>query len=140
MKREIEIRLLSSEDLDLVLSAEGLFDHPPIAYQTAAFLASDRDFIWFALEAAIPIGFVSASVILHPDKQPHLFVNELATREDRRRRGAATALMQAVVDFGKSNGLWPIWLAAEGGDEPAKAFYRSLDGFDGRDVVVFERE
>lgn len=134
----IEVRLLSADDFDLVQSAEGLFDHQPLPQQTAAFLASDRDFIWFALEAGVPVGFVSASVILHPDKLPHLFVNELATREDRRRRGIARALMQTVADFGRSNGFWPIWLAAEGDDRPAKAFYRSLDDFDERDVVVFE--
>lgn len=134
----IEIRLLSSDDFDLVQSAEGLFDYQPMPQQSKAFLASERDFIWFALEAGVPIGFVSASVILHPDKLPHLFVNELATREDRRRRGIARVLMQAVVDFGRSNAFWPIWLAAEGDDQPATAFYRSLEGVDERDVVVFE--
>ncbi|MFA6219527.1 MAG: GNAT family N-acetyltransferase [Erythrobacter sp.] len=140
MAEGVEIRLLSSDDFDLVLSAEGLFDHQPIPQQTAAFLASDRDFIWFAMEALVPIGFVSASVILHPDKLPHLFVNERATREDRRRRGVARMLLQTVVDFGKSNSIWPLGLAAEGDDEPAKAVYRSPDGFGERDAVVFEWE
>lgn len=138
MAERVEIRLLSSDDLDLVMSAEGLFDYQPLAQQTAACLASDRDYIWFALEVGVPIGFVSASVILHPDKLPHLFVNELAAREDRRRRGVASLLMQTVVDFGRSNGFWPIWLAAEGDDEDAKAFYRSLAGSGERRAVVFE--
>jgi hypothetical protein len=48
--------------------------------------------------------------------------------------------MQTVVDFGKSSGFWPVWLAAESWDEAAKAFYRSLDGFEERDAVLFEWE
>ena len=136
----VDIMMLRADDLDLLMSAEGLFDFPPKLDQSRNFLSSDREFIWFAIKDDQPIGFVSASKILHPDKNPHLFVNELATHADHRRKGVATRLMQTVVDFGREKGLWPVWLAAEGDDEQAKAFYRSFSGHSERCVVVYEWE
>lgn len=140
MTEPIAIRLLGPEDQVLVEAATDLFDNPPLADQTRAFLASDRDFIWFAIASDKPVGFVSASVLLHPDKPPHLFINELATAESHRRRGVATRLIEAVLEFGKAQALWPVWVAAEGDDEQAQAFYRSLGDKTERGVIVFEWE
>ena len=135
-----EIRLLGPDDHALVTQAQGLFDNPPIADQTRAFLASDRDFLWFAILDEQPVGFVSATSVLHPDKLPNLFVNELETRDGFRRRGIATRLMRTVQGYGKAHDLWPIWLAAEGDDAQAIAFYRSLGDMEGRGATVFEWE
>ena len=140
MSETIEIRLLGPGDEDLVSAGAELFDDPPDPVQTRAFLASDREFLWFALDGGQPVGFVSATSIFHPDKKPHLFVNELATREDHFRRGIATQLMRTVERFGREQGLWPIWVAAEGGDARAIAFYRSLQDMEERGVSVFEWE
>ena len=136
----IEIRRLGPDDLDLMMSAQGLFDFAPLPDQSEAFLSSDREFMWFAMDGETPVGFVSASVILHPDKKPQFFVNELATHERHRRRGIATALMASVVSYSRNAGFWPIWLAAEVDDEQAKAFYRSLRRPSERGAVIFEWE
>ena len=136
----MEIRLLGPADQELANSAADLFDDRLIAEQLSDFLASERDFLWLALVDGQVAGFVSATIVLHPDKMPHLFVNELATHEDFRRRGVATQLMRTVQGYGKANGLWPIWVAAEGDDEQAIAFYRSLSDMGERAVVVFEWE
>jgi GNAT superfamily N-acetyltransferase len=140
MVGSIAIKLLGPGDESLVEAGAELFDDPPIPEQTRAFLASERDLLWFALAEGRPVGFVSANVLLHPDKLPHLFVNELATAESHRRRGIATRLMQSVVDFGRERALWPVWVAAEGDDDQAQAFYRSLSGKTERGAVVFEWE
>ena len=136
----IAIRLLGTGDEALVASAEGLFDDPPLEDQTQAFLESEREFLWFAIYGGKPVGFVSAASILHPDKQPHLFVNELATHAEYRRRGIARRLMETVAEFARARKLWPVWVAAEGDDEQAIAFYRSLGGMTERGAVVFEWE
>ena len=137
---EISIRLLSAADEALVLSAAGLFDFSPMSDETRAFLSSDREFLWFAMANVQPVGFVSATSILHPDKSPHLFVNELAVHNNWRRRGVATKLMETVVAYGRENALWPIWLAAEGDDRNAQEFYRSLSDLSERGAIVFEWE
>ena len=140
MRPEVAIRLLGPGDETLVEAAAELFDHEPLPEQTRAFLASEREFLWLAIVKGRPAGFVSATSILHPDKRPHLFVNELATHEDHRRRGIATRLMRTVEQYGREHGLWPIWLAAEGNDAQAIAFYRSLSDMEERGAVVFEWE
>lgn len=86
----IDIRLLGPDDHAVVIAAQGIFDNRPIPDQTRDFLASDREFLWLAFYAGEVAGFVSATTILHPDKLPHLFVNELETREGFRRLGIAT--------------------------------------------------
>jgi len=136
----IEIRLVGPDDFALVTEVRGIFDNPPIPEQTRDFLASDREFLWLAFCDGEITGFVSATSILHPDKLPHLFVNELETREGFRRRGIATRLMRTVQDYGKAQGLWPIWVAAEGDDAQAIAFYRSLGDMEERGATVFEWE
>lgn len=136
----IAIRLLGPGDEALVASATGLFDHAPIADQTRDFLASAREFLWFAMDDDKPVGFVSATSILHPDKQPHLFVNELTTHADYRRRGIARRLMEAVEAFARAERLRPVWVVAEGDDEQAIAFYRSLGGMTEAGAVFFESE
>lgn len=138
MPDPVSIRLLGPGDESLVLSAAELFDDLPIPEQTQGFLDSERDFLWFAIADDRPVGFVSAAVLLHPDKPPHLFINELSTVESHRRRGIATRLMHAVLDFGRERALWPVWVIAEGDDDPAQAFYRSLSGLAERGAVVFE--
>ena len=140
MSPEVTIRLLWLCDEALVEAAAQLFDHKPLPEQTRAFLASDREFMWLALKEGLPVGFVSATSILHPDKPPHLFVNELATHQDHWRRGIATRLMRVVEQFGRENDLWPIWVAAEGDDAQAISFYRSLGDMEERGAPVFEWE
>lgn len=140
MAEELEIRLLGQEDFDLVQSGAKLFDFAPIPEQTRAFLSSERDFIWFAILDEEPVGFVSASIIIHPDKPPHLFVNELDVRPDNQRMGIATQLIETVIAFGRQRKFWPVWLAAEGDDSVAKSFYRSLDGPEERGAAIFEWE
>ena len=138
--RSIEIRLLGPDDHALVIGVSGIFDNRPIPDQTRAFLASDRDFLWFAFCDGEVVGFVSATSVLHPDKLPHLFVNELETRDGYQRRGIGTRLMRTVQQYGKAHGLWPIWVAAEGEDARAIAFYRSLEDMKERAATVFEWE
>lgn len=140
MDGAIEIRLVGPDDFALVTEVRGIFDNPPIPEQTRDFLASDREFLWLASCDGEVAGFVSATSILHPDKLPHLFVNELGTREGFRRRGIATRLMRTVQDYGKAHGLRPIWVAAEGDDAQAIAFYRSLGDMEERGATVFEWE
>ena len=134
----ITIRLLGPKDAALVASAAALFDHPPLPDQTAVYLASERDFLWFAFADDAPVGFVSTVVVLHPDKPPQLFVTELGVAETTRRRGIATRLMQTVVAFGRERALWPVWVVAEGDDAHAIAFYRSLSGLTEAGAVHFE--
>lgn len=121
------VRLLGKSDAATVEQASDLFDHPVDPEQLRAFLSSDRDFLWFAFAGEAAIGFASATVILHPDSRPVLFLNEIAVADTAQRRGVGQSLMQAAIAFADMQGWQSTWVLAEQSDDRAMAFYRSLD-------------
>ena len=129
MGEAITIRALGPADLDLLLTLpDGVFDHPVLPEQAAAFLADPGHEMVVALVDGIPVGFASATVLLHPDKPPALFVNEVGVRDDWRRRGIATRLMKRLIALGRDRGCVGTWLGTEPDNEPALGLYRKLGG------------
>lgn len=55
---------------------------------------------------------------------------------DRRRRGVATALVQALFPIAAALGAWAIFVQADIGDAPAIAFYSRLGSRE--DVLHFD--
>lgn len=125
----MEIRCLGPQDIDCLAAVEpGLFDNPVDPAQARAFLGDPRHLIAVALEAGRPTAFASGTVLLHPDKPPSLFVNEVGTRDSHRRRGLARACLSALIEAGRARGCKGAWLGTEPGNAPARALYRSLGG------------
>jgi len=85
MRRELEgitIRALGPEDLVLLVAVpEGLFDEPVDPVQAAAFLADPMHEIVLALGGDLAVAMATGTVVLHPDKPPSMFVNEVGTRD-----------------------------------------------------------
>jgi ribosomal protein S18 acetylase RimI-like enzyme len=134
------VRLLGARDAALVEAASDLFDHPIIPDQLQGFLASERDFLWFAFDGEAAIGFASATSILHPDSQPVLFLNEIGVADKAQRSGVGRSLMQAVLAFAQSRGWQSTWVLAELGDDRAQGFYRALHPQTEMPAVMFEWE
>ena len=126
-------------DTNLVLRAADLFDHPPVAEHTATFLAAAGHHLLVALDGDDPIGFVSGVETTHPDKGTEMFVYELGTHEDHRRRGVATALLDELTRLAVDRGCTGLWVATEPDNSPAIATYLRA-GYRGPETaVVFER-
>lgn len=122
-----EIKRLSIEDLDMVLNvSEGLFDNPIDPLQARDFLTDPLHELLLAYDGNEAVGMVSASVLLHPDKMPSLFINEVGTRDGWTRRGIATALVQRMIEIGRERGCKGVWLGTEEDNTPARALYKSL--------------
>jgi ribosomal protein S18 acetylase RimI-like enzyme len=134
------IRLLGKNDAETLEGAAHLFDRPLMRDELLRFLESDRDFLWLAFEHGLPIGFVSATMIRHPDAHPVLFVNEIAVEDETRRRGLGSRLMRAVFDLANERGWQSTWVLAGMHDEQAKAFYQSLAPDDAAICDKFEWE
>ena len=138
--RAVNVRLLGPDDAALVLSSPDLFDAAPLPDQTIAMLESERDFLWFAFAQGRPVGFASATMVLHPDQRPVLFLNEIAVDEAVQRRGIGTMLMQAAIDLARSKGWTSTWVLARSDDAPAQTFYRSLSPATTQPSIMFEWE
>lgn len=92
----------------------------------------------FATLAERVVGMASGTVLLHPDKPPALFVNEVGVDEDLRNQGIGAALTQRLLDMGRARGCEGIWLATEGDNAPARALYRKLGARETKEIVVYD--
>jgi len=125
----MQIRLLQSADLDTLLAVrDGLFDNPVDPEQARAFLHSPLNHMAVAFEGAQGVAFASGTVLLHPDKPPSMFINEVGTREEHRRKGHGAAVTRALLDHARAIGCSGVWLGTEPDNDPALALYRSLGG------------
>lgn len=129
MDDDISFRALRKTDLELLLTTPvGLFDHPVDPAQAAAFLADPGHLLILAFAGNEAVGFVSGTVLRHPDKPPSLFVNEVGVREAWQRRGIARRLMQQMMAMGRAHGCEGLWLGTEPDNIAALALFHSLQG------------
>jgi len=72
-------------------------------------------------------GAAIATEILHPSKNSDtLFINEVDTHPDFRRRGVATMLMDELFRIAKERGLSEAWVGADKDNDPAHELYKKL--------------
>lgn len=129
MGEDITLRVLGPADLDLLLSVrDGLFDEAVDPEQAAAFLRDPLHEIVMALAGGEAVGFASGTVLLHPDKPPSMFVNEVGVREEWRRRGIGRAVTERLFTVARARGCRGIWLGTEPDNAEALGLYRGLGG------------
>ncbi|PVH28621.1 GNAT family N-acetyltransferase [Pararhodobacter oceanensis] len=122
------IHRLTLADLPrLCATPAGLFDNPIDPEQAEAFLRNPLHLMLAMLEGEIILAFASGTILLHPDKPPGLFINEVGTRPAHRRRGYAKALVKALIAQANAQGCTTAWLGTEPDNLPARALYQSLD-------------
>jgi ribosomal protein S18 acetylase RimI-like enzyme len=136
---EVTVRRLGAGD-DAELARFGAaFDHEIDPVQTKSFLDDPRHHIIVAYAGGEPAGFVSAKEILHPDKAPEMFLNELAVVEQLRRRGAATGLIEELKHLSEDVGCVAIWVLTDEDNRPAMGTYAKTGGrWGGARHVMFE--
>ena len=135
----ITIRNLGPEDVAILDRVRpGTFDNPIDPAQAFAFLATRVNEIVVALSAGEVVGFASGTVLMHPDKPPQFFINELGVHEDVRRRGIGTRLLERIMDLARDRGCQGIWFAAEADNAPARGLFRALGARETEGIVVYD--
>lgn len=132
-------RLLGPGDEDVLARvAPGVFDHAVDPAQARAFLRAPGHLIAVALDRGTVVAMATGTVLLHPDKPPQLFVNEVGTGTAYRRRGLARRLLPLLLARGRELGCTTAWVATESGNGAARALYRAAGGAeDAEQAVVF---
>ena len=106
-----------------VHAAVELFDAPPQAEATAAFLAAAGHHLLLAYDGDVAVGMVTGVELTHPDKGTELFLYELGVSESARGRGVATALVRALADLARARGCYGMWALTEPDNEAALRTY-----------------
>ncbi len=135
------IELTAATAQALVDGGGDLFDNPIRPESLAAFLADPGHLLWYAVAEGRPVGFASGSILLHPDKPPQLFINEVGVDEAVRRRGVGRALVARLVDEARARGCDYAWLGTEVDNEGGNACFGSVPGVkDAGRFVLYEWE
>ena len=125
----ITYRRLGPDDLALLLAVpEGLFDAPVREESARTFLNDPWHEIVLALDGDLAVGMATGTVLLHPDKEPAMFINEVGVRDSHQRRGIGTAVTRALIDVARARGCDGVWLGTEAGNRPALGLYRAMGG------------
>ena len=133
----IELLQLNDQTSSLLVNAE-VFDNAVDPSQLARFVADAGHILVFARDGKRVLGFASGTVLLHPDKEPAFFVNEVDVLPERQREGIGKALCKQLIELAREKGCTSVWLATEADNTPARALYRSLKGRETDEVVVYE--
>lgn len=134
------IQHLTPADLEIVLEAVHLFDHPPTEETTRAFLAESRHHMFMALtDEDDGLGFITGVEMLQPDKGWEMLVYELGVDESVRRQGIGRALVDALVELAARRGCRSIWVVTEPDNEAARATYAAA-GLAVEPTITFVRD
>jgi aminoglycoside 3-N-acetyltransferase I len=135
--RVIDIRRLGPGETDAMEAANRLFAEvfgeegyhgapPQPAYLER--ILSDGKFIaltaWIGSDMA---GALAAyELVKFEAERSEIYIYDLAVREEFRRRGVATGLIEALKPIARDKGAWAIFVQADPPDGPAVALYDKL--------------
>lgn len=135
---EVGIVRVQSGNLSILERVDAeCFDEPIDLERAARCVASPDVALMVAVAGDTVIGQCLAVIHRHPDKATEIYIDDLAVSPGFQRRGIATRLVEACVDFGRAAGAEEVWVGTEPDNEAACGFYRSL-GLEQRIAVVFE--
>lgn len=73
------------------------------------------------------MGIASGRILYKPyEKSTWLYVDEVDTAVDMRKRGAGRAMMRTFMDIARDHGCEEVWLGTEPDNTPANALYGAL--------------
>lgn len=137
MTGPVTYHFLNAENARMLERAD-VFDNAVDPEFLKAFVSTSGHEMIFARVHDSVIGFASGTVLLHPDKPPAFFINEVGVAEEMRRRGIAGTLCRNLIEQARDVGCQGIWLATEMGNKPARALYQSLNARETGEIVVYD--
>jgi ribosomal protein S18 acetylase RimI-like enzyme len=90
------------------------------------YLTDGTQVLILAYEGEAIAGALLASEVLHPARANMLYIDEVDTHPDFRRKGIATLLMNEAFAIARERNLPEVWVSTETDNAPANALYRNL--------------
>ena len=116
--------------------AQGTFDHAIDPKHLANYLARPTNWMVVAMHGDLVVGMVMATPLDAPDKPTEIFLNEIGTADDWRRKGIARLLMQKLFERADDEGIEEIWLGTEPDNDAANGLYQEFK-HEREDAVIY---
>lgn len=130
---DITLRQLQASDPDLAdIAAQLNAADSEVTFKTFSakslqdFLSQPQNFYLIATIDGRLAGAVHGYLLLHPTGVKYLYIDEVDTIAQYRRRGVARAMMHETFAIGRALGASEAWLGADDGNDPAIALYENL--------------
>lgn len=120
--------------------AEDVFDYEIDPAHVAAYVRSADHALVVAVRDGVVIGQARAVLHRQPDSGADIYVDNLGVAPEAKRQGVATALVDALVAWGKA--LAPcrsVWVATEPENAEANGFY-AAHGFTLAPMAYYSKE
>ena len=119
--------------------AAEVFDGPIRPEALVAFLEDPRHLMMLAEAGGRVVGMASGTELLHPDKRPQLFINEVGVAPAWQRQGVGHALVSALVAEARARGCDHAWLGTATDNLGGNACFASVPGATkGETFVLYE--
>ncbi len=139
MTDTITVEILGPDGFARLMAVpDGLFDYPMRPDQARAFLADPLHICVLAFAGDVAVGMATGMIMLHPDKPPAFFVNEVGVQDEYRRQGIGRQVTAKLMEVARARGCKGIWLATETDNVAARALYRALDARETDGIVVYD--
>ena len=142
------VRRLTRADISLMLELSAMFGaafdevdtytkRPPSGGYLDRLLDNDQ-FVALAVrqDGRVVGGLVAYELVKFEAERSEFYIYDLAVREDMRRRGVATALIEEMQRIAAANAAQVIFVQADQGDDEAIALYSKLGRRE--DVIHFD--
>ena len=137
MSSEFTTHWISADNSHLLSRvAPGVFDHDVDLVRLTQYLAHPVNWMGVAVHDDLVVGMIMSVILYTPDKPPELFLNEIGTGDDWRRKGIARSLMQKLFERADSEGIEEIWLGTEPDNDAANGLYQSFK-HEREDAVIY---
>ncbi len=140
MKTSFETHWITPSNAHLLdRVAQGTFDHAIDPDRLARYLDNPANWMCVAISDGLVVSMCMCVVHDHPDKPTELYLDEIGTGDDWRRKGAARLLMRKVFERADEAGIDEIWLGTEPDNLPARGLYEAT-GAKGDPALIYYLE
>ena len=136
MNQDITFKIASREDLPALKKVGNkLFDNPVKDDRAKEFLSDQRHHLVLACINDQVVGMASGFHYIHPDKDPELFINEVAVIDEFQNQQIGRQLITYLFEYCKNLGCREAWVLTDSSNSAARRAYLAAGGTENEDEI-----